>query len=76
MDTKSSGATQPTQTLQSQILLNVQQVAELLNCSVRHVYRMSDAGRMPQPVRVGGLVRWNRAALYIWVADGCQPVRR
>ena len=28
-------------------LLDVQAVAEMLGCSPRHVYRLSDAGRMP-----------------------------
>ena len=31
-------------------LLDVQGVAQLLDCSSRHVYRLSDAGRMPAPV--------------------------
>ena len=37
-------------------LLDVQAVAELLGCSTRHVYRLSDAGRLPAPVRLGTLV--------------------
>ena len=56
-------------------LLDVRAVAALLDCSPRHVYRMSDAGRMPAPVRVGALVRWPRAVIDSWVADGCPPVR-
>lgn len=39
-------------------LLDVGEVAELLGCSARHVYRLADAGRMPAPVRVGALIRW------------------
>jgi predicted DNA-binding transcriptional regulator AlpA len=30
-------------------LLGVREVAALLGCSTRHVYRMADAGRMPRP---------------------------
>lgn len=56
-------------------LLNVETVAGLLNCSPRHVYRLSDAGRMPRPVKLGSLIRWNRAQLDAWIADGCPPVR-
>jgi excisionase family DNA binding protein len=56
-------------------LLDVRAVAELLNCSARHVYRLADAGRMPRPVRLGGLVRWRRQDLEEWVAGRCQPVR-
>ena len=39
-------------------LLDVQAVAELLGCSVRSVYRLSDAGRMPPSIKLGSLVRW------------------
>jgi excisionase family DNA binding protein len=57
-------------------LLDVGQVAELLNCSERHVYRLSDAGRMPAPVRLGALVRWRRDALDAWISGGCRPSGR
>lgn len=39
-------------------LLDVQAVAELLGCSTRHVYRLSDAGLSPHPVKLGSLARW------------------
>ena len=57
-------------------MLDVQGVAEMLACSARHVYRMADAGKMPGPVRLGASVRWQRAELEKWIADGCPPVRR
>ena len=44
-------------------LLNVQAVAETLGCSPRHVYRLSDAGKMPGPVKLGSLVRWSASAI-------------
>jgi excisionase family DNA binding protein len=56
-------------------LLDVQQVADLLNCSTRHVYRLADAGRMPAPVRLGALVRWRRQDIEDWVAGSCRPCR-
>lgn len=57
-------------------LLDVRAVAALLDCSPRHVYRLSDAGRMPPPVRIGALVRWRRSDLDAWLADGCPSTRR
>ena len=57
-------------------LLSVKDVARLLGCSSRHIYRMSDIGKMPRPVRLGSLVRWNRSALEQWIAEGCQDCRR
>jgi len=56
-------------------MLGVNGVAELLDCSSRHVYRLADAGRMPRPVRLGALVRWSRAAIEQWIADGCPNCR-
>ena len=57
-------------------LLHVNQVATLLNCSSRHVYRLSDAGRMPKPVKLGSLVRWSRARILKWIEFGCENCRR
>lgn len=56
-------------------LLDVGAVAELLDCSTRHVYRLADSGRMPAPVKLGTLVRWPRQAIEEWIAAGCPPVR-
>ena len=57
-------------------LLDVQAVAEMLDCSTRHVYRLSDAGRMPAPVKLGSLVRWSRSAVEDWIAAGCPTCRQ
>jgi excisionase family DNA binding protein len=57
-------------------LLDVQQVAELLGCSPRHVYRLADAGRMPAPLKLGSLVRWSAGAIRDWVDQGCPAVRQ
>lgn len=62
-------------TRQEAALLDVRAVAAMLGCSPRHIYRLADRGAMPRPVRLGGLVRWCRAALEIWVADGCPSCR-
>lgn len=57
-------------------LLDVQAVALLLDCSARHVYRLSDGGRMPAPVKLGNLCRWSRVAIEKWIEDGCPPCRQ
>lgn len=60
-------------------LLDVQAVAEMLGCSTRHVYRLSDAGRMPAPVKLGALVRWRATgpgSIAEWIDQGCPTVRR
>lgn len=55
-------------------LLDVQAVAELLDCSTRHVYRLSDAGRMPAPVKLA-LVRWSQQSIERWIRGGCPTCR-
>ena len=56
-------------------LLDVGAVAALLGCSKRTVYRLSDGGRMPRPLKLGQLVRWRRVEVLAWIAGGCEPVR-
>ena len=56
-------------------LLSVGQVAGLLNCSVRHIFRMADGGRMPSPLRLGACVRWPRSSIEGWVEAGCPSCR-
>ena len=58
--------------LDKPLLLDVNQVAVLLNCSPRHVYRMSEAGKLPRPMKLGALVRWNRSAIEQFVAGPIQ----
>ena len=56
-------------------MLDVDAVAALLSCSVRHVRRLADSGRMPASVRLGALVRWNRTDIESWITKGCPPDR-
>jgi excisionase family DNA binding protein len=57
-------------------LLDVSDVARVLNCSKQHVRRLADAGRMPRPVKLGALIRWNRAEIETWLAAGCPDARK
>lgn len=52
-------------------LLDIEAVAEWLGCSPRHVDRMARAGRMPKPLRLGALRRWDRAVVKKWLDAGC-----
>jgi predicted DNA-binding transcriptional regulator AlpA len=57
-------------------LLDVNGVSSLGIGSTRHIYRLSDAGRMPAPVKLGALVRWRRREIMDWIAAGCPAVRK
>lgn len=56
-------------------LLDVEQFAEILGCSTRHVRRLSDMGKCPPPVKLGSLARWPRAVVEEWIEGGCRNVR-
>lgn len=51
-------------------LLDVAEVAHLLRCSPRHVYRLADRGEIPRPRRLGSLIRWVRADIERWLREG------
>ena len=52
-------------------MLTVAELAALLRCSSRTVYRLADAGRLPAPCRLGGMVRWPATVIDAWMAAGC-----
>lgn len=59
------------------LLIGPEAVAQMLGCSQRHVRRQADAGQMPRPVKLGNkLIRWRRAEVEAWIADGCKPMRK
>ena len=52
-------------------LLTVDDIARLLRCSSRTVYRLTDSGRIPRPVKLGALVRWPKTTIETWIGEGC-----
>lgn len=58
----------------SSVLLDTEQVSRLLRVSTRHVQRLVSSARMPAPVRIGALVRWNRRSIEQWIDEGCPEV--
>ena len=56
---------------ESTTMLTVHDVARMLCCSARTVYRLADSGRVPRPVKLGALSRWPRETIERWIAQGC-----
>jgi excisionase family DNA binding protein len=48
-------------------LLNVNQVAEILQCGVSTVWRLALEGKIPRPIQIGGMRRWSKARLVAWL---------
>jgi excisionase family DNA binding protein len=57
-------------------LLDVAAVARLLDCSQRHVWRLTDSGEFPRPVSVGRLKRWPRSSVLAWIESQTAAVSR
>ena len=58
------------------ILIDIDDFAKILACSTRHVRRLVDRGRIPQPVKLGALLRWVKTDVDKWIAAGCPNCRK
>lgn len=56
-------------------LLTKQQVADMLQMSVRSVYRKSVDGEIPPFIKIGHLIRWREDVLVAWIENNCEGVR-
>jgi predicted DNA-binding transcriptional regulator AlpA len=51
-------------------LLTARAVGEILSLSKRQVFRLNSSGKIPQPVRIGGSIRWIESQINEWIAAG------
>lgn len=56
---------------QRSLLISADDLAVLIGVSTRTVWRLLSAGKLIEPVRFGGNVRWNRECLEDWIRLGC-----
>lgn len=57
-------------------LLTAKEVAEALRISLRQVWSLNSAGRLPAPVRLSRSVRWRAHDIAEFVRMGCPPRQR
>ena len=57
-------------------LMDVNAVAALIGASPRTVRRLADWGRMPRPISLGRMVRWQRSVVEEWISEGCPKMER
>jgi predicted DNA-binding transcriptional regulator AlpA len=53
------------------LLIPAAVVAEMMQISVRTLWRLTSAKRVPAPLRIGGTVRWRLDEIKKWIAEGC-----
>ncbi len=55
-------------------LITVAELAQMMQVSVRTLWRLLSAGQIPAPIRIGGNTRWRVEEINRWIAEGCpQP---
>lgn len=55
------------------IALSAEEVADVLGISRAHVWKLHSIGKLPRPIRLGRVVRWDRKTLEAWLAAGAPP---
>ncbi len=53
------------------LAVSARELSEMLSVSLRQVWRLNSAGKLPKPIRLGGSVRWNREEIQRWFETGC-----
>lgn len=57
--------------LSDRVLISVDELATILDISPRTVWRLLSAGKLVQPLRIGGAVRWRYREIIDWIDAGC-----
>lgn len=55
------------------LLLDTSAAANLLGVCEKTIYTMYTTGQMPEPIRIGRLVRFGSRELAAWIDAGCPP---
>lgn len=55
------------------LLIPADQLASLMQISTRTLWRLLSAHRLPEPLRIGGSVRWRLEEVKQWIESGCPP---
>jgi len=53
----------------TKLVMTAHEVARALDISVRSVWRMSERGDIPPPIRIGRNRRWRRDTIEQWLED-------
>jgi predicted DNA-binding transcriptional regulator AlpA len=56
---------------QDALLTDIKGLAKMLGRSERAIWRDHSAGRVPEPIKLGGMTKWRVAEIREWVAVGC-----
>jgi len=54
-------------------LINASELAKLLSLSVRTVWRLKAAGKLPKSLQIGRSVKWQKNEILAWLESKCPP---
>ena len=54
-------------------LLTAKDLGQLLALSKRQIFRLNSCGKIPNPLKVGGSIRWRQTDINLWLEMGCPP---
>lgn len=52
-------------------LISIKTLATILEISTRTIWRLRNEGKLPEPIRLGGVCRWRLAEINQWIAAKC-----
>lgn len=53
------------------LFVTAAELAQLLRISTRTLWRLLSAHKIPEPIRLGGAVRWRLDLVQDWIDQGC-----
>lgn len=53
------------------LFVTAAELAQLMRISTRTLWRLLSARKIPEPIRLGGTVRWRIDLIQDWIDQGC-----
>jgi predicted DNA-binding transcriptional regulator AlpA len=53
------------------LFVTAAELAQLMRISTRTLWRLLSARKIPEPIRLGGAVRWRIDLIQDWIDQGC-----
>ena len=57
-------------------LVTANELADMLQISIRHLHRLKSRGDVIPPVKIGKLIRWSLEDVELWIRNGCPTQSR
>jgi excisionase family DNA binding protein len=70
---QAAGTARPQTGSRAATLITAAEFARLMQISRRTLWRLVSAGKVIQPVRIGGNTQWRLSEVEQWIDDGCPP---